>query len=257
MRSNLILLIAFLIILSSCADRDSGRIKEPKEIYNEALEKFNDEDYLDAKQLFDIVKLQYPASEFAEYSQYYLGECEYLEKNYILAAFNYNSLRRIYPSSSYSKESMYKAAMCYYHLSPSFERDQEYTRKAISAFQEFQYTYPGDSLSKEADQRINELRNKLAKKEYQTAEIYLKLQSPRSSLIYYDEVISRFDDTEYYEPAYYGKTMVLVSLRRYDEALGLINLYPKIFPEGKFNKEMKNLENISRERKSNLNKEAN
>lgn len=243
-----------MIVAASCADRNSGRIREPKEIFDEAVLKFEDRDFIEAKQLFDIIKLQYPASEFAEYSQYYLGECEFEEKNYILAAFNYNSLRRVYPSSSYSKISMYKAALCYYHLSPSFERDQEYTKKAINYFQEFQYSYPNDSLFNEAEERISELRDKLAHKEYNTAELYIKLSSPRSSIVYYDEVINKYDDTKYYEPAYYGKTSVLVSLRRYDEALGLINLYDKLFPDGIHKEEMINLEKISKERRALRNK---
>ena len=249
---RILLLLIVIIITSSCNSSKNDRIKTPKEIFDEAIEEYEDKDYIKARQLLDVVKLQYPASEYAEYSQYYIGECEFQEKDYILAAFSYNSVRRIYPNSKYSKISMYKAALCYYELSPSFERDQEYTKKAIRSFQEFQYNYPNDSLSIEANNRINELRTKLAKKQYNTAILYRKLSSPKSALIYYDEVIANYDDTEFYEDAYYGKTETMVSLRRYDEALGLISLYRTLFPSGKYLDKIEKLNVMALERRSNL-----
>ncbi len=87
-----------------------------------------------------------------------------------------------------------------------FERDQEYTVKAIESFQEFQYLYPDkDSLFSVASEKISELRTKLAHREYFTATLYRKLNAPLAAKIYFDRVINDYDDTEYYEPAYFEK----------------------------------------------------
>jgi len=223
--------LLFLIIISCSSDK-TDKTPTPESVYNQAMEYFNDENYFKAKQKFDIIKLQYPASEYAEKAQYYIAECEYFEGNYILAAFNYNNLRRIYPSTSYSKEAMFKAAKCYYELSPSYERDQEYTFKAIESLQEFQYIYPNDSLSTESSKLIEELRDKLGHKQFQIAEIYMKLEAPRAALIYYDEVINNYDDTKYFEDAFFGKIKALEFMNRFDEAFGLIDIYKRKFPTG-------------------------
>lgn len=240
MKKNYLFFLLLLVFIS-CASDKTDAPKSPETVYNEAMEYFNDENYFKAKQKFDVIKLQYPASEYAEKAQYYIAECEFYEGNYILAAFNYNNLRRIYPSTDYAKEAMFKGAKCYYKLSPSFERDQEYTFKAIESLQEFQYIYPNDSLTLEATVLIEELRDKLGHKQFQIAEIYMILEVPRAALIYYDEVINNYDDTKYFDDAFFGKIKTLEFMNRFDEALGLIEIYKRNFPKGKHLNELDNL----------------
>jgi len=233
----LILLLSFLII--SCNSVDIAKTGTAEEIYNEAMRLYAEEDFLDAKKLYDIIKLQHPASKFAEYSQFFMAEINYKQNEYIIAAFNYNTLRRVYPTSKYAKIAMYKAAECYFKKSPDFDRDLEYIKKALSAFQEFQYVYATDSLYDQATIYIDKLRNTLAHREYFTADLYLKLSSPRSALIYFEEVLNEYADTDYFEPAYHGKIKTLKIIKRYDEALGLAGIYLRKFPDGEHRDEVK------------------
>lgn len=234
---KIILIAAFLglIILStSCKSVKDAETRNVEDIYKSALELYTDEDYLEAKNLFDLIKLQYPASQYADDAQYYLAEINYARGEYYLAAFNYNLLRRIYPGSDYNKISLFKTGLSYYKESPSFDRDQEYTKKAIQTFQEFQYLFAGDSLYTQAGDYISELRDKLAQRDYSTAVLYKKLDSPISALVYYNSVINDFNDTKYFEPAIFEKIETLVWVKKYDEAKATIELYKKLFPKGKW-----------------------
>lgn len=241
--------LILLLIIVSCNSSNEAIKGDPQKLYDAAFEEFEDKDYIEAKALFETVILQFPTSELADDSQFYIAMCEYKQKKYILAAYNFNVINRNYPSSEYVKKAIFKAAECYFELSPPFDRDQEYTRKAIQQFQEFQYQFPADSLSGKSDKYIQQLRDKLAHGEYNKAYIYRKLGTPRASLIYYDEVINNFDDTKFYEQAYFGKIEVLVSIRRYDEALGLIDLFKKIFKESKYIDKISVLTDLSRNKK--------
>ena len=203
-------------------------------LYNKGIELKEEEDYLESQKMFDLIKLQYPASKYADDAQFYLSELDFLRGKYILAAFNYNSLRRVYPSSEYNKQALYKKALCYYKLSPPHERDQQYTHKAISSLLEFQGTYPNDSLAKDADNKILELRSKLAHRKFSTAELYKKLDDPKAASVYYDIVINQYDDTIYYEDSYWGKVQSLHKMGRKDEATTIIQLYNQEFPDGQF-----------------------
>lgn len=242
------LLLLSIILFISCS-KENVRRTDPALIFEDAKKEFEDEEYTEAKNLLEIISLQFPASKYAEKAQYYISECEFNQKKYILAAYNYNRIRRIYPGSSYSKIALFKAALCFFHLSPPYDRDQEYTKKAIQQFQDFQYQYPGDSLTAEANKYIDKLRNKLAKGQFKIAYLYRKLEAPKSSLIYYQEVLNKFDDTDYYEEAYYGKIETLIILRRYAEALGLIELYKNNFPDGKYIDRMDILYSTAKERR--------
>jgi outer membrane protein assembly factor BamD len=237
-----ILLLTFSFILFACKSTDNFDTRDAESVFKKAVEYYENENYLEARNLFEMIKLQYSATEWADDAQYYLGEIAFKRKEYILAAFSYNQLRRSYPGSIYSKISLYKTALSFYELSPKFDRDQEYTKKAIQAFQEYQYIYPDDSLYNEAGNKINELRNKLAYRDFFTAGLYRKLDSPHSALIYYNTVIKNYNDTEYYEPSFLGKIEVLIEMEKYDEAKSTIQAYKKNFTNGKFLKEISELE---------------
>lgn len=223
-----ITLLSFLLI--TCKSTSIRDYSNDEEIYLNALKLFNDKDYREAPQLFDVILLQYPASKYADDAQYYIAEINFAEEKYVLAAFNYQKLMRNYPASDYVKISFYKSALCNYYLSPSYDRDQKYTRDAIKSFQDFQMVYPGDSLAVESDNKIQELRNKLANREFFTAELYKKLDSPISSIIYYDEVIKNFPDTKFYEPSFFGKIETLYEIGKYEQLKSLIQLYKSKFP---------------------------
>lgn len=226
---KLILSFATIALFVACSSSQKNDYTNDEEIYFNAVKLFNSKDYREATQLFDVILLQYPASKYADDSQYYIAEINFAEEKYVLAAFHYQKLMRNYPASDYVKISMFKSALCNYYLSPPYDRDQRYTREAIKAFQEFQIVYPNDSLALEADKKIIELRNKLAYREFYTAELYRKLESPLSSIIYYDEVIKNYPDTQYYEPSFFGKIQTLYEIGRHEQLKSIIQLYKSKF----------------------------
>ncbi len=219
---------------SSCAQKNLVIPRNVDEYYEQALEAFNTEDLTRAQKYFDAIKLQYPASKYADDAQYYLAEINVKKNENILAAYNYNQLRRTFPNSEFAKISAYKAALSNFRQSPKYDRDQDYTRQAIKAFSEFQALYPKDSLTVEAGKRIMELRSKLAEHDFRTAELYLKLQAPRAAIAYYDLVLGNYPDSDYVEPSLLGKIKMQIRLKRSTEAQEAMRLYRQRFPQGKF-----------------------
>lgn len=242
-----ILALGLLMILSAasgCSQKVTLAPRNADEYYEQALEAFNTENLAVAQKYFDVIKLQYPASKYADDAQYYLAEINVKKGENILAAYNYNQLRRTFPNSEYAKIAAYKAAMSSMKQSPKFDRDQDYTKQAIKAFSEFQALYTKDSLAIEAGKRIIELRTKLAEHDFRTAELYVKLNAPRASLTYYDLVLNNFPDTEFLEPAFLGKARMLVRLKRLQEAQESLRLYRQRFAQGKMQGEAVEIEGL-------------
>ena len=230
----ILLFVVASILMVSCKSTDNKQDNTPEGFFNRGVQYFKDKDWIEADKMFQVIKLQYPASQYADDAQYYLAEVNYGKGEFILASFNYNLLRRTYPTSEYVKISLYKSGLCYYEMSPSFDRDQEYTHKAIEIFQDYQRLYPQDSLYQQSGKYIDELRNKLAEREYSTAELYTKLYSPRSAIIYLDVIINDYTDTKFYELAYYRKISILVESKRMDEAKNTISQYKRVFTKGEY-----------------------
>jgi outer membrane protein assembly factor BamD len=225
-------LVAVAGLIGSCGSAFDATGRTPGEIFDHAVAAFTDGDLYEAQRLFDVIRLQYPASEFAPDAQYYLAEISFRRREYVVASFNYSMVRRQYPSHPRAREALYKAALCYVELAPPYDRDQEYTRKAIAALRDFIREYPQDSLAREAERQIRRLRNQLAERELSIAEQYRVLRSPQSALIYYDAVLDDYGDTDAIERAFVGKVEVLIELERYDEALSTCVLYRQLFPNG-------------------------
>lgn len=235
-KSALLLLgsVFVLIFAFGCKSSDAPESRNVEKLYQDATELFQKGEYLESKKLFDLIKLQYPASQYADDAQYYLAEVEYKKERYIMAAFNYNLVRKYYPNSPYVVECLYKAALCYSNLAPQPERDQDYTKKAIQSFMEFQTYYPNDTLYHEAGKQIEKLRNILAEKEFKNAVLYTKMNNPKAAVIYYDAVINDYEDTQFYQDAFFGKIESLIVMSKKEEAKTLIDLYKQKFPSGKF-----------------------
>lgn len=240
---HIITIFVISIIFTSCKNNDYPNLDKPAGIFYAGKAEFAEKNYLDAEKFFNKIKLQYSASVYADSSQYYLAEVSYVRKEYLLAAFNYSILERHYPASGLKKIARYKNAQCYYDLSPSFERDQAYTEKAIGLYQSFKDLYPGDSLFFEAKKRIDELTQKLAKKEFSVAELYAKIDDPKAAIIYYNSVIDKYIESPYYEKSFIGKIKMLVLMEKFELARSTMNVYKIKFSEHINNPEIKEFEN--------------
>ena len=232
MRKLTILLLS-IVFLAGCKSTGKIDYSNDQEIFLNAVKLFNEKKYDDAYSLLDIIALQFPASQYADDAQYYTAEINFAKEEYIIAAFQYNKLLRNYAASDYAKSAMFKVGLCYYELSPPYDRDQDYTNKAVNSFKEFLTLYPQDSLSLDANKKIQELRNKLAHRQYFTGQIYLKLSSPLSALIYFDEVINNYPDTEYFENAFFDKIQTLYDIKHFEELKSLIPVYKNLLPNSK------------------------
>jgi outer membrane protein assembly factor BamD len=215
---------------TGCGSSAPPAVQTPEERFARAKALFDKEDYLDAISEFTVITLQNQGSAFAPDAQYYLGECRYQRGEYLLAAYEYSLLKRSYPASSRVADGQYKLALCYYNLSPKPPLDQQYTRKAIDEFQSFAEYYPAHPLARDADQKIKELDARLAKKQYETAVLYGRMNYYKASILSYDVVIERYHDTEYAPLAFLGKAEVLISRDRYAEAATEISKFFDRYP---------------------------
>ncbi|MDB5036366.1 MAG: uptake lipoprotein [Chlorobi bacterium] len=164
-----------------------------------------DKDYEKAETEFNTIVLQDPASDYADDAQFYLAESYFGDENYKLAAFNYNRLRTSFPNSPFTKMALYRSGEAYYQSSLSYDRDQRESKYAIDVYNGFAQIYPSDSLTELAKGRVKELRGKLAKRDFMTADLYMKMEDYKAAVIYFDRVIELYPDTEYLQPATDGK----------------------------------------------------
>jgi outer membrane protein assembly factor BamD len=238
---HIFVVIAFAAILSSCGSSNVTQNLSAEDRFELGKNKFNDGSYLDAINEFEIVKIQYPGSSVADDAQLYLADSRYHLEEFLLAAEEYQTLKRNMPASPFVPEAQFKTAMCYYNLSPKSLLDQRYTKRALDEFQTFLEYYPMHKLAPEADAKIKELNTRLAKKLFDSAELYMTMEYYKAATIYYNAVVEKYHDTKYAEPAMLGKVKSLVIRKKYDEAKEDIAKFLARYPESEMKNEAEGL----------------
>ncbi len=196
--------------------------------------------YFDAKTQFRIITLSHSGNMIAAKAQFYLGECHFNMKEYIIAASEYERLIKVYPSSEWVDDAKYKLGLSYFKLSPKYALDQEYTLKAISHFQEFLEDYPGSPLAEEVEKDLLLARNKLARKVYESAEIYRKMAYYNSANIYYNKVLEEYYDTQYAPQALFWIGECNRRMKRYPQALESFDEFMKKYPRHEWLQRVRN-----------------
>ncbi len=236
-----IIIVSIIWILPSCGSSTAIKSISAEERFEIGKQKYDDEDYLEAISDFEIIKLQYPGSAMADDAQFYLAESRFRREEYLLAGAEFQELIRSMPASPFVPIAQYKIGLCYYKLAPNSSLDQQYTLRAIDEFQTFIEYYPQDDSAAYASVKIQELNERLARKLFDTAELYMILEYFKSATIYFTDVVEKYHDTQYAEPALFGKIKSLIARKRYSEAKKEIEIFFDKYPSSPLRSEIETL----------------
>lgn len=225
-----------------CSGSVDTTLLSPEEHFNYALKLYQDEDYQEAQQEFQSILLQYPGSAVNDDAQYYLGLTYFKREQFLLAAYEFSKLIRDIPASEFVPEAQYMLAESYYQLSPAYQLDQAYTKKAIEEFQAFIDYFPLNPRVEEAERKIDELNDKLAEKLYSNARIYERMDYTRAAIKYYGDVQEIYHDTQYGPMALYKKIQLEIERENYQDAKEDINIFLSRYPDHESATEVQKLE---------------
>ncbi len=228
---KVLLLLTIGLLLASCSTTVDTSKMSADEYLNYAMSLYKQGDYQQAINEFQSIILQYPGNKITDDAQYYLGMSYFKSGQYLLAAYQFSKLIKDFSGSNFVPDAQFQLAESYYKLSPPYQLDQTYTKKAIEEFQAFIDFFPTNPKVKKASARITELHNKLALKEYMAAIIYEKMEYYRAAIIYFSNVIKKFHDTKYAELSLYHKIKLLVLEDENTEALHSAETYLRNYPQ--------------------------
>ena len=225
--------------------------------YQEGIRLYNKKSYSKALILFDDLSQRYRGRAEAEDLSYYYAYTNYHLSDYTTARYQFKLFADTYPASPKAEECRYMAAYCFYLESPKYSLDQENTRKAIEALQLFINLYPKSTRVEEASKLIDDLRNKLEKKSYENAKLYLDIGDYKSAVIAFRNSLRDYPDTEYAEEMEYlsleaqylyaKNSLEVKQEERFTELLTMYNEFVEKFPSSKYAKQANNLKKEAEE----------
>ncbi len=279
LRAVLMLLSTGLLISTGCSSSKPATTVTSMvdDGYARASKLYEKRDYQSAIFRLESLLFSSRATALEDDIIYLLGMSYYQSGDYLLAADMFARLQQM-TLSSFARTAQFMSAKSYEHLSPHFELDQQYTRKAIDEFALYLELYPvsdaakstsdadtwkellkinPDNISykqnyakaiaqfsridslKYSEKAIGTLKEKLAKNTYFIARQYVQLGKYKSAGIFFDEVISRYSDTIYNKPALEGKIDMQIKRKKWFDAGITLDQYLQLYPDKQ--KEMKGI----------------
>jgi outer membrane protein assembly factor BamD len=181
-------------------------------------------------ELQDLV-LNYPGTPEGMQGQYLLGEAYRKSEQYDLAREAYQHLIRDYPDSDLRDDAQLMIGIAYLAESPPAEYDQELTYKAIEEFEVFLADYPTSELRGQAESRLAECNDKLARKEFLNGQLYLKMGHTEAARRVFEHVLAGYPASSYAAPSLLGIARSYLRDKNREQAQSYVDRLIREHPE--------------------------
>lgn len=187
----------------------------------------------------------------AEVVQHDYAEAHFCVNDYYLARYYFRTYSKTFPNSPLVEEVEFKAANCSYLLSPNWSLDQTETKLAIQELQVFMDRFPASAYRDSSQHMIDNLREKLERKSFESAAIFHKIGKYKSATIAMKNALKDYPDSPYREQLHY---LILDSyyqyalqsterrkLERFNDATQAFHTFASRFPDSEYFSEARNI----------------
>ena len=205
MKKYSIILCSLVFCLTSCSTKSDIQVSSVEENllekFNHGKELFDKKKYTRALDDFNEIIMNARGSEIGVLARYYQAESFYELKQFNEAISSYEKFIDYSTDSEKIEFAMFKMCKCYFKLSTSYSRDQTNNDFAFIKLQFFIDQFPNSEYVEESEKLLQKLRLRKARKMYETGRLYLKLKEFDSAIIYFNDVIENYYDTQYSDEA--------------------------------------------------------
>lgn len=199
---SLITSLLSLYLLASCGQfRRIQKSADWRVKYEAGMRYYEKKDYYRTATLFEEILPIVRGLPEGEKVQFYLAYCQFYEHSYLLAANQFKVFSETYGRSAMAEEAIYMHAYSLYEFAPPYNNDQEETIKAMEAMQNFLNRFPASTYADKAAAVILDCQNKLERKGFENARLYLKLEYYLAAVVSLENFNKAFPDSKYVEEA--------------------------------------------------------
>jgi outer membrane protein assembly factor BamD len=201
---KMIALAAGALFLGACASTSRYEGLDAQALYRMAQEEYEAGKYRNAAETLDRLLLAFPTFEQAAQAFLLMAEAYYEDEQYITASSEYTRFLDRYPAHPRAPEAALGVCRSYVGLSPISQRDQTFTDQALTVCRNVVADYRGTPVAEEALAHVEEMRDKLARKDYESGFYYLRRDLYLPSVVYFELVVERYPETAWAPKALMG-----------------------------------------------------
>jgi outer membrane protein assembly factor BamD len=147
----------------------------------------------DAVKHLDRLLLEFPPGDpRVAQAHFFEGEAQFALGSHLQAVREFRKVSDDTPNDPLAPEALLRAGDTYADLWRRPELDPSYGQTALATYQELLNRYPEGSAAKRAQQRINDLQERFAIKEYKAALYYMRLKAYDSAILYLKDLVATY-----------------------------------------------------------------
>lgn len=154
--------------------------------------------------------------------------------NLVEAQYKYRDFLNRFPGSESADYAMLQIAMVSYKQMEKPDRDQQRTREAVEKFNDMLRTFPRSPLRPEAEKRLQEAQDRLARHEHVVARYYAKRKSWTAAVQRLNFVIDTYPNYTDRDAAFFDLGHALAKLGRNGEARLYFERVVSEFPQSDY-----------------------
>ena len=234
-------LIGILAILAGCAGTDNEIVADQTlpEIYKQAYTEFNDENYEEAAMEFLRAETQHPASSWAPDALIMAAYSHYMDGDFAGALLATDRFMRFHPGHRDVPYVMYLRGMCYYRQVSDVRREPGMSAYALTQFQTLAQRFPNSEYAKNAENKINILKNYIAGKVMYSARNDMHRENWPSAISRLQSVVTDAQETVMTPEALYRLTECYTAIGLPQQASGYGEMLRLNCPDNEWTQKLK------------------
>lgn len=210
-----------------------------KENYEKGMKELADKDYPESERYLAFVSAKFPYSSYSALSELGLADLAYEQEKYTEAIDKYRNFIKMHPTHPKDAYAAFQVGECYFEQMPSdfillpssAEKDQTDQQNALQAFNEFLIQYPQSELRGKAQERVKDLRHRLADHEMRIGDFYAAHDRPAAAAGRYENVLRDYGDTDYVGTAALKLYRAYLKLNQPDKAKAALQEFVRTHPQ--------------------------
>ncbi|MFD2232705.1 outer membrane protein assembly factor BamD [Phaeospirillum tilakii] len=190
--------LGLLFAVAACAEKKEEYVEKPvEELYNNAMDLMDKDEYQRAAKQFDEVDRQHPYSAWATKAQLMAAYALYARNKYDDALPALDRFIQLHPGNKDAGYAYYLKALCYYEQITDVGRDQKMTEQALKSLQEVVDRFPSSVYARDSRLKIDLARDHMAGKEMAIGRYYLDTKQYLAALNRFKLVTEQYQTTSH------------------------------------------------------------
>lgn len=226
------LLVMTIALMAAAGCKSANRNNQPtispellnlskEEIFNRAEALLEREKYARAREYFGHVYENYPNDPLGRRSLLRISDTYFRQGDpvsLVEAQYKYRDFLNRYPGSEFADYAMLQIANVSYQQMERPDRDQQKTHEAIQKYREMIAAFPNSSLRPEAEKKMGEALDRLARHEHLVARFYMKRANWEAAIRRLTTVVDNYPNYTERDAIFFDMGSALESAGRKGEA---------------------------------------